>query len=364
MYRFTEIKELHIELSSFCQASCPMCARNYHGGLKNPLIKKSNINLMFFQKSFTTDFIKNLHSIIICGNFGDPIFNKDLIPIIKYASSINPDILIDLHTNGSAKPASWWKELAGAMPKNHKVHFALDGLEDTHSIYRIGTDFNKIIKNVKSFIAANGKAQWVFITFKHNEHQLNHARQMSRDLGFESFQEKQTSRFIGNPWFEVYDQNGNIAYKLESPTDTTVSFIHEDTVKQYQKLVNDVSIECHIEKVKSIYVDASGHVWPCCFTGAVSQIYSPKTHLTHDFVKDSKSSMHKVIEKLGGQNNINLANRSLENIVDSKEWQFVWNDSFIGVDKLHVCARTCGKFKENLVSQSKDQFLKLDKFTK
>jgi MoaA/NifB/PqqE/SkfB family radical SAM enzyme len=362
MYKFNEIKELHIELTSNCQLSCPMCARNQHGGLENPLVKIKSIDLTFFKKICSEDFIKQLTEIIMCGNFGDPIINNDLIPIVEYITKKNPNITIDLHTNGSARSTTWWRELADVMPVNHLVHFAVDGLSDTLQLYRKNANFEKIMENAKSFIDAGGKTRWVYIKFKHNEHQVNEAFEMSKKIGFGSFQEKQTSRFFGNPWFDVHDQNGNITHKLEASSDHTESYINPDTITQYQTLVDNVEVSCYVEKIlKSIYIDALGYVWPCCFTASTLYIYSNPDQLIYNYVIDSKKSLNKVLDQFGGLEQLNLDKRSIEEIVNDDLWQTLWNNNTVGKGKLHVCARNCGKFKDIYISQSKDTFLDEEK---
>jgi MoaA/NifB/PqqE/SkfB family radical SAM enzyme len=362
MYKFNEIKELHIELTTNCQLACPMCARNFHGGIDNPLIKIKSIDLNFFKKICPIKFIKQLNTIVMCGNFGDPILNNDLIPIIAYINETNPDITIDLHTNGSARSVIWWEHLAKAMPKNHLIHFAIDGLTDTLHLYRKNASFDKIIENATSFINAGGKTRWVFIKFKHNEHQVNEALALSKKIGFSSFQEKHTSRFIENPWFDVYDQNGNITYKLEPSTDHKESYIDTDTIMNYQKLVDNVEVSCYVEKdVKSIYIDALGYLWPCCFTAATLYIHTIPDQLIFNYINDSKKSINKVIDQFGGLEKLNLDKVSIEEIVDDIPWQTLWNNNTVGKGKLHVCARNCGKFKDIYISQSKDTFLNQEK---
>lgn len=361
MYKFSEIGVVHVELSSNCQAKCPMCARNHHGGQENPLLKVSDIDVELAKEIFNSNFMNQLHTITMCGNYGDPILNKDLIPIIDHMAISNPDIRIDVHTNGSARSISWWKELAHTLPRNHLVQFGIDGLEDTHHLYRIGTDFNKIIENASAFIAEGGRARWNFITFKHNEHQLETARQMARDLGFESFYEKQTSRFIGNPYFEVYDKNGNVTHKLENPTEQKLIFIDKKTVENYKELIKQATIVCEVEETKSVYVDALGYLWPCCFVGAVPYIHARPEQLVYDYQQDSYSNFMRVVNQFGGMEQFNLRNRTIQEIVDSHEWQTVWNENFVSKG-LPVCARTCGKFPEPVVSQCRDQFLDLEVF--
>ena len=42
MFSFSDLENIHLEITNRCQASCPMCSRNYHGGLENPLIKNKD----------------------------------------------------------------------------------------------------------------------------------------------------------------------------------------------------------------------------------------------------------------------------------------------------------------------------------
>jgi MoaA/NifB/PqqE/SkfB family radical SAM enzyme len=361
MYKYNEIKVLHLELSSNCQAKCPMCARNFHGGMENPLLKVSDITLELFTASVPPEFLAQLERLTMCGNFGDPLLNNDLIPIIEYIRDSAPNIKLDVHTNGSLRSKAWWTALAKAMPQNHLVQFGIDGLEDTHALYRIGTDFNKIIENAKTYIAAGGLARWNFITFKHNEHQLETARQMAKDLGFDSFYEKQTSRFIGNPWFDVYDKDGNVTHKLESPSERKLIFIDRKTVENYREIIKTATVVCEVEKNQSVYIDALGYVHPCCFIAGVPYTHAIPEQLVYDYRNDAQASLNKVFDKFGGMEFFNLRNNSIKDIVDSHAWQTIWDQEFKD-NTLETCARTCGKFPEPVVSQCRDQFLDLDEF--
>ena len=184
MFKFSELRQIHLEISNNCQASCPMCSRNIHGGLENPLIKISNWSLDQFKTSINNDVLLQIQGLYFCGNFGDPLLNNDLIDMIEYTVSVNPNIDIRIHTNGSLRSKDWWRKLALVMPKNHSVIFAIDGLSQTHSLYRIGTDYHQILRNATSFIQAGGIAEWAFIRFKHNEHEVDAAFSMLLDRKF------------------------------------------------------------------------------------------------------------------------------------------------------------------------------------
>ena len=362
MYKYNDIRSLSLEISSNCQADCPMCARNYHGGLANPLLPIKDIDLEFFKKICPDEFIKQLYNITLCGNFGDPIMNQDLIEIIDHIANTNPFIRIEMDTNGSARSVQWWERLASVLPKNHVVQFGIDGLADTHHIYRINTSFKKIIENATAFIEAGGKAHWNFITFKHNEHQLEDARAMAKKLKFQGFYEKQTSRFIGDPEFAILDKQGATVGVLQQPTEQRIMFIDRKTLANYKQALSSATITCEVEQSNTIHIDAQGHVWPCSFTAGMPYIFAKPEDLVYNFVVDARSNfMNFLTDKFGGIEQLDLRNRSIQEVVNSNAWQTEWNTAF-RTNSVHVCTRTCGKFPQHDVSQCRDQFLNLEKF--
>ena len=137
MYSIDKIKDVHLELTSKCQARCPMCPRRINGGPINPLISLSEISLDTFKEWFPERFLKQLNSLFMCGNLGDPIIAQDCLEILQYIKGINPNIKLSMHTNGSARDIEWWQDLAKT---GTRVVFGIDGIGEKHSVYRIGTD--------------------------------------------------------------------------------------------------------------------------------------------------------------------------------------------------------------------------------
>ena len=187
MFKFGELKIVQIEITNRCQASCPMCPRNIHGGIENPSLPVNDWSLEDFVKIFPSDILTQIERLSFCGDFGDPLMNNDLIEMCRYVKLNSPGLIVDIHTNGSLRSSKWWAELVDALPKKHNVIFGIDGLEDTHHLYRIGTNFNWIIKNARAFINSGGKANWHMLVFKHNEHQVNACKDLSLELGFSNF---------------------------------------------------------------------------------------------------------------------------------------------------------------------------------
>lgn len=329
MYNYSDIRQLHIEISSHCQASCPQCIRNINGGLPNPLLVENNLSVEQFIQILPVDFIKQLNSIIFCGNAGDPLANKQIVEMIEYTVSINPNIHIDLHTNGSFRDVEWWQNLANIMPTNHTVHFGIDGLSDTHSIYRIGTDYDKILRNAKTFIENGGIADWHFIRFKHNEHQVDEARNIAGQLKFKNFNVKDTIRFVDSEYYPVLDKQGNVLYNLEQPSNQPIKYISRKDSDNYKTFLSGRNVECKALKDNSIYIDSQGLLWPCCYTATIPL----KVHNTN-FTVDSKN----IIKNL--KINTNTLENTIESIVNNTVWQMFWDEYY---KQIPVCLSTCGK---------------------
>jgi MoaA/NifB/PqqE/SkfB family radical SAM enzyme len=240
MYNLKDIKSIHLEVTSKCQASCPMCARNIQGGIDNPFMTVTEITLEQFKEWFPVTLIQHLDRVFMCGNLGDPIIAKDTLKIFQYLTEVNPNISLGMNTNGSAKSWQFWKELARLRVH---VRFGIDGLIDTHSLYRVGTNWIKIIDNATHFIKAGGEATWDMLVFEHNKHQIDSCKELSEELGFKHFASKNTARFKEGS-LNVIDKQGKTTHILY-PTDRSRQIIIPEESKV---------IKCKVAKEKSLYV--------------------------------------------------------------------------------------------------------------
>lgn len=337
MFKFSELKQIHLEISNNCQASCPMCARNVNGGLENPLVRVTNWTLEEFKTIMNLEVLKQIDSYYFCGNYGDPILNNDLIQMCCYSSIVAPDVEITIHTNGSARTADWWRELAVCLPKNHRVVFAIDGLGDTHTLYRVGTDFHKILENAQAFIAAGGQAEWMFIRFKHNQHQVPGAEYMAMQMGFKKFTTKDSSRFLLKPQVPVMNRDGKIMHYVEPAIDTPMKFIDRKTIETFKEEVVNIQIDCKVQKDKEVYIDAHKNLYPCCHVSSIPYLYRDQSGIT-DVLSLMLEQHNKLMSILGDTNTIH---RSIREIVDSEEYQTIWERMWT-TDKMLICAKTCG----------------------
>lgn len=325
MYIYNQIKAVHFEITSKCQAKCPMCPRRIQGGVINPFIHIDEVSLEKFKMWFDDDFIKQLNYLTMCGNLGDPIIARDTLHIYKHIRSINPTITLEMNTNGSARNKKWWTELA---KYNVKVFFGIDGLEDTHHLYRRNTNWKTILKNAKSFIDAGGIAIWDMLVFKHNEHQLEKCKQLSIDIGFSNFITKHTSRFHNNKFYVLTDE-GKTDYILY-PTDKSIEIMSKS--KETENMPKDTII-CKSKRDSQIYVGSNGNVAPCCWLSQ-HEWSAPHSNFRIDYM-----------DSIGQHPNLNI--NSLKEIIETnyfKKIEDTWD-----IDPLLECTKQCGscdKFME------------------
>ena len=208
-------------------------------------------------------FVKNLQKILINGNYGDFVLNPDSVAIIEYFKTNNPRASIDVMTNGSARSKTFWQSL-GKL--GITVTFGLDGLEDTHHLYRQDTNFAVILDNAKTFIGAGGRAIWKYIVFPHNSHQVSAARELALSLGFTDFYAFQNQRNIG----PVYDRTGKKIFAITPGVGSDLpDQVNETVIKNLPAETwlpnNNVEISCHAMNERSLYINAEGKLYPCCW---------------------------------------------------------------------------------------------------
>ena len=102
-------KVLHLESTDVCQAKCPLCSRSTNSAFTE---SHNHLSIEQIQAKFSTDIIKNLDKMFMCGNYGDPAAGEYTLEIYRYFRSVNPNITLGMNTNGAIQSVEWWKQLA------------------------------------------------------------------------------------------------------------------------------------------------------------------------------------------------------------------------------------------------------------
>jgi len=347
MYKYRDIRKVHLEITEKCQAGCAMCPRHDESGSGKLMhhLTNAELSLEDCKNIFEKDFIKQLHAMYMCGNFGDPIMARDTLEVFEYFRYTNLSMKLSMFTNGGARSSEWWRDLASVLYEG-RVTFSVDGLEDTNHIYRENVQWDRVMNAMESFIGAGGQAEWHFLVFKHNEHQVEEARALAKKLGFKAFIPKRTSRW----------QNGMSVYKHLSQPEKK-EYVHDvndfrERAKQkfggWDKFLDKTEIGCRVVKQNSMYVSAEGLVVPCCWIGG-SEMYDPEVSK----YKDSHLFKHIISDK----SDIDAKVHGINGVFESGFFDKIeksWSAPSLAEGKLRMCAKTCSVEHDHF----EDQFLR------
>jgi MoaA/NifB/PqqE/SkfB family radical SAM enzyme len=298
------INSINAELSNYCNAACPMCAR-YDWGIELVKDKTNNsyTSLDLIKNKIGEKILKRLKKFYSCGTYGDGATNPECLEIFSYIRSLNSQCDLTLHTNGGARSTNFFKGLA---ENKVNVVFAIDGLENTNHLYRRNVHWNKLIENIQAFINAGGFASWSMLLFKHNQHQIEEAKSLSKKLGFKTFATRFSSRW------KDFDSHGNFRnidkikvdnYYLEKPQYQpynvskiidTIKFDREKEVKN-NFMSQKISCASCSKGNYEIYLMSNGYVSPCCYVGDLDQ-HEPKNIIKNfDKVNLNKTTLEEIL---------------------------------------------------------------------
>ena len=344
-FSLSTVKSIQLEISSYCNAACPQCPRNYFGGSTIPTLPLKKWSLNEFKKIFTIDLLDQLEQVYFCGTYGDPMTNTKIVDMCQFLKESRSDIKIGIHTNGGVGQAHDYTELAKLTDF---IAFGIDGLEDTNDIYRRHVKWTRVMDNAQAYISAGGCAIWDFIVFKHNEHQIEQARELSQELGFNDFTVKKTSRFLNRSHdfsekLLVQNRQGFIDYAISIPTNPDYRNEHYQILHHVADLTQyakTTPIHCNALRIQEIYIGADGFVFPCGWLH--DRLYGPEVenHPDHTLIKQ-------LMAHAGGWNKANVFHTSLKDIVDGS-WFETIAKSWTQGQRLERCGIMCGE-KINLI---------------
>lgn len=390
-FNYNELRQLHIELTNACNAACPMCTRFHtNSPLIRPDLTIDQITIEKFKKYFPPEVIQKLEIILFCGVHGDPGMAKDLYEICEYISESNPSIAVRMNTNGGMRNPDFWSKLGKLFSSQRQDHWnwavtwSIDGLEDTNHIYRRNVKWDNLIKNAQAFINAGGTADWDFLIFRHNEHQIDEALALSKKMGFRNFNPKKalgvdTGKRLQR--MSAMTREGKLDYWIDAPSDPKnrnlenpiddvvvdeywefdpeyykelkakklthnkyqdrVLTAYEQLEKEDTTILDNAKINCKARTMSDgieIFVDNFGRVMPCCYIG---------THLNGTHSDSQSLQLHYEMNKYGWEA-FNLNKYSLKEILEGHHLDRVFTDSWTkpscSSGKMAYCSNICGTY--------------------
>jgi MoaA/NifB/PqqE/SkfB family radical SAM enzyme len=329
--------KIHWELTDRCNLKCPMCPRTDANNRCRPVqgIGKLQFSLNDVKRRLPGSFLKKVKRIDFCGNFGEPCMARDFYEICEYLIATH-GIQVMVSTNGSIRGPQWWEKLGRVFADTDSwLEFHVDGLADTNHLYRIGADWARIMSNAEAFISAGAHTDWVYILFKHNQHQADAACELAGQMGFRNFVATGTSRFSKEGLFRFVHPDGTPG-QLEPATLSAKSSIKNTGVAASARIIDThlretgptTTIRCKSSRQNRFYIDASGDVAPCCW------IFSRDARRPGDMLRSITAAGRSAQD-------FNLHRRSIEEILQDplfrETFPQLWQQNF-----LSTCSKKCG----------------------
>ena len=351
LYKYEDVRVVHLEITEKCQATCPMCDRNQNGGADNPNLGLHELTLEDIQQIMPPEFVKQLDRIYMCGNFGDPIVARDTLEVFQYFRSCKKELTLGMNTNAGAKKPEWWRELAKTLGSWSYLKFSFDGLGDTNHLYRQGVNWDIAWENALAFIEAGGKAEWDYLIFAHNEHQVEEARALAEKVGFRKFLPKKTGRFFstmkvaGKEEHQAVNRKGEKQQLLQKPKEVKYQNKALDKIQELKEkhgtlenYFDNVEISCKVAAEKNMYLSAEGLVLPCCWVAG---------NMYKWWQKPGENQVWELLQQSGGKDAFDAKKHGLRAVLEndyfSKNLVESWSKPNTHMGKPMVCSQKCGK---------------------
>jgi len=393
--------EITIEVTSNCQAKCPGCIRhkvfNPNTDLVSAPPKNWNLPLEVHNKLIDDLAEKSkVKFLTYDGSFGDSPFHPDFLEMIEYSASklkgdvepfgdekigqLSPEFNglhdMTISTNGSYKTPAFWKKLGEILnehlPNRHHVMFDLDGVDNkTQNMYRIATDFDKIIENAEAFISGGGQAVWKMIPFDFNDELEEQAKMLAAKHGFQKFQRNRIQRVEQKAVQIALSEKLNELDKMKEEDEDLLNISEElvnENLKKAKEVIKDIPIDTkldahqNLEKIREsagvtciwgannrYQISHDGSVWRCCW---MNSNYQYKT----EFDAGERENWLRFTKKYNeGWNN--LHSHSFHDIISHVFFTKDLEDSFSNEygdennPKLKVCTTRCSDLNIKLTKK-------------
>lgn len=259
-----------VEITSYCNAACPGCIRNVTGGKTVDSLDLEHMSIDVWRRFVEQDTKDiRIREMLFDGNVGDFCMNPDALDFVKLFIAAHPKSEVHINTNGGARSIQFWKDLGSMLSNiNHRVNFAIDGLEDTHHIHRRRTTYEMVTRNMQAFISTGGRANWVYTAFGHNVHQIAEARDRAEKMQCSFFEVRQSC--IDSE--DLYTKTDTEEYTIETDSIRDVEEYQDKLIEEKHKIiireVKPADSPCKAYAEHQMTIDWRGTVWPCTYVYA------------------------------------------------------------------------------------------------
>jgi MoaA/NifB/PqqE/SkfB family radical SAM enzyme len=199
----------NLDISHRCIIRCPQCIRQKKES-QDQIRRSFDLEEENFQKIL--DYYNN--GITFCGQISDPIYHPNFLKFLKMCDGQGRAIRIA--TNGSGKSLEWWEEAFSYGKGENAWYFGVDGIDEKSELYRVGSDFKNVWEMMKLGKKLGHTIVWQYIIFGHNESEVDEARKIAAQEGFNLLFVKTNRNFKPN----YSNLRKNVEFKITSPSET------------------------------------------------------------------------------------------------------------------------------------------------
>ena len=292
------VRSFNLEITNRCVLACPECART-----GNPWVEQnlSDLPVSLLEKIFPVSQRHRLQGmgINLCGAYGDCVYHRQFHDVIRHLKAAGLTLMVE--TNGSHRKIDWWQKTCDILDEDDVITFSVDGLEDTNHLYRVNARWSDIEKAMR-YCAGRVTVSWKFIVFRHNEHQIEQARALAKDIGVRDITFKKSARFRQQD--PLAPENGDFI-GVVTRNRRQIQRLREDGVSD-DEFDRQVSIRRKCLSGKDLAITALGYLYPCTScenSNTESWFYQNREHFDlrrHTIDEILGSSKWKELESLWG----------------------------------------------------------------
>lgn len=271
-----QLQGFHIEPTNICTLKCPRCARTEFIN-KSSHWKNQQLNLTHLKKFLDIDLKHK--NFAICGVYGDPIYYNDLIELVTWIKEQNGKVQIV--TNGSYKDKNWWQSLCSLLTKADSIYFAIDGIPENFTKYRVNADWQSIQIGIEQAVK-NTTAIWKYIPFSFNENDIDKANKIATDLGMNFF-------------IEPSDRWNSDSDPLKSSKFVGARYNH--VIGWHTDSKSTVDARCK-KNHSEHFISAAGQYLPCCFVADHRFFYQSDFYKNQTQYDISTTTISEILHKL------------------------------------------------------------------
>ncbi len=179
-------ESVRVDISTHCQLKCPVCPTAK--GIVRKDLGSGFIGMENYRRLIEEN--PDIRTIEL-SNWGEVFLHPDLVEILEFSAERNVAITLANGVNFNHVPAKVMEALVKCGVK--RITFSIDGASQfTYAQYRVNGNFDRVVDNLRRLVAVKKrlhsdtpKLTWQFVAFGHNQHEVDKARELSKELGME-----------------------------------------------------------------------------------------------------------------------------------------------------------------------------------